>query len=418
MDTKADVLIIGGGAIGVCSAYYISQKGLRVVLVDKGEVCSGSSYGNAGLIVPSHCVPLAAPSALHNAWKKLFTPNGPIYLKPRLDRDLFHWVWRFRQACSQRHLQSATPLLRQLSLASARMFEELSVSESLSFGYEKTGYLRLYNTASGLQEGAEEIQLLKSFGVNCELLNREQIQQLEPGIRIDVLGGVSYPEDAHVVPSRFVRGLAERLVLQGGQVLPFTEVFDFETSGRTITRVKTTRGDFAAKEIVLSAGSWVPEIIRNLGIRLPIQGAKGYSFTFKKPARWPAIPFSLGEAGVAVTAMDEFLRISGTFALVGLDLSWNTTRMRSMLEQAPQYLPDLEIKNLELLEVWRGLRPCSPDGLPFLGRSPKHDNLIVAAGHAMIGVSLSPITGKLVSQVVTGEQPSFDLTALRVDRFE
>src|SRR4030095_9625610 len=128
--------------LGVCAAYYASKQGLRVVLVDKGEVCSGSSYGNAGLIVPSHCVPLAAPSALHNAWKKLFTPNGPIYLKPRLDRDLFHWVWRFRQACSQRHLQSATPLLRQLSLASARMFEELSVSESLSFGYEKTGYLR------------------------------------------------------------------------------------------------------------------------------------------------------------------------------------------------------------------------------------------------------------------------------------
>lgn len=418
MNTQADVLIIGGGAIGVCSAYYIRKQGLRVILVDKGEICSGGSYGNAGLIVPSHCVPLAAPSALPNAWKKLFTPDGPIYLKPRLDRDLFRWVWKFRRACNEQHLRSATPVLRQLSLASMRLFEDLASREDLSFGYEKTGYLRLYKTEAGIREAAEEVELVRSFGVDGQLLDGDQIRQMEPSIQIDVLGGVSYPEDAHVVPGRFVRGMAERLVEQGGQVLPFTEVFDFETIGRTITRVKTTRGDITTKEIVLSAGSWVPEIIWNLGIRLPIQGAKGYSFTFKKPAAWPSIPFSLGEAGAAVTAMGEFLRISGTFAIVGLDLSWNRARMRSMLEEVPTYLPDLDPRKLELLEVWRGLRPCSPDGLPFLGRSPKYDNLIVAAGHAMIGVSLSPITGKLVSQIVMAEQRSIDLTALRVDRFD
>lgn len=418
MNTEADVLIIGSGAIGVCSAYYISKQGLKVVLVDKGEVCSGGSYGNAGLIVPSHCMPFAVPSVLPNAWKWLFTPDGPIYLKPRMNHDLWMWIWRFREACSERHLRSAMPLLRELLLESARLFEDLIHCEGLSFGYEKTGYLRLYKTATGLREGAEEVELVRSIGVNGQLLDGDQVRQLEPSLRIDAIGGVSYPEDAHLVPGRFVRGLADRLASQGVQVLPSTEVFDFETVGRKITRVKTTRGDFAAKEIVLAAGSWVPEIIRNLGIQLPIQGAKGYSFTFEKPERWPAIPFSLGEAGVAVTAMGELLRISGTFAVVGLDLSWNRARMRAMLREVPTYLPDLEPKNLELKEVWRGLRPCSPDGLPFLGRSPKYENLVVAAGHAMIGVSLSPITGKLISQVVMGDRPSIDLTGLRVNRFD
>src|SRR5687767_4992036 len=140
MNTHADVLIIGGGAVGVCSAYYIGKRGLKVILVDKGEVCSGSSYGNAGLVVPSHCVPLASPGVLRNAWKFLFTPNGPIYFKPRLDRDLFQWLWSFRRACSTEQLRTAMPLIRELSLASSKLFEELAHLEGFSFCYEKKGY--------------------------------------------------------------------------------------------------------------------------------------------------------------------------------------------------------------------------------------------------------------------------------------
>ena len=415
---ETDVLIIGAGAVGVCSAYYTAQKGLRVTLLDKSEVCSGGSYGNAGMIVPSHCVPLAAPTTLRGAWKKIFTPNGPIYLKPRLDRELFAWVWKFRRACTMEHVRRAMPVLRQMSLASIELFENLARHEDLAFGFEKTGYLRLYKTTKGLREGAEELELARSAGVEGELLNVGQIQKMVPEIRLDVLGGISYPEDAHLVPAQFVRGLADHLVRKGVQILSFTEVFDFETSGRTITRVKTTRGEFTPREIVLSAGSWVPELARNLGLKLPIQGAKGYSFTFKKPSGWTSIHLSLGEAGVAVTVMGDSLRISGTFAVVGLDLSWNKIRMMAMLDEAPSYLPDLQTKNLELVEVWRGLRPCTPDGLPFLGRSDKYENLIVAAGHAIVGVSLSPITGKLVSQLLVGEESSLDLDAFSTNRFE
>lgn len=249
MDKEADVLIIGGGAIGVCSAYFARKQGLNVTLLDKGEMCSGSSYGNAGLIVPSHCVPLAAPAALRGAFNRLFTRDGAIYVKPRFDRDLFRWLWQFRRACTETRLRRAMPLVRELGLASAKLFKELAARESLSFGFETCGYLRLCKTESGLKEAAEELELVKSIGVKGQLLNGDEVQQLEPNVRVDVVGGVSYPEDAHLRPAHFVRGLAAMLEQDGVRVCPSTEVFDFETVGRKITHAKTTRGNFAAKQI-------------------------------------------------------------------------------------------------------------------------------------------------------------------------
>ena len=363
-------------------------------------------------VVPSHCLPLAAPNVLPGALKWLFTPDGPIYLKPRFDRSLFRWIWCFRKACNQSGLAGAMALLRELGLSSTRLFEDLARHEGLPFGFEKRGYLRVCKTESGLKAAAEEAELVKSVGVRAQVLTGSEIQRLEPNVRVEVLGGVSYPEDAHLNPALFVRGLAGLAAHGGVRILPSTEVFDFETSGRTVTRVKTT-GDFVAGQIVVAAGAWAPEILHNLGIRLPIEGAKGFSFTFKKPAKCPATPFSLGEAGVALTPMGSSLRFAGTFAIMGMDLSWNRSRMRSMLHQVADYLPDLDAENLELLEVWRGLRPCTPDGLPFLGRSRMFENLIVAAGHAIVGVSLSPITGELVSQLLVGEESSIDLSLLR-----
>lgn len=417
MSADSDVLIIGAGAVGVCSAYYASKRGLKVTLIDKGEVCSGCSHGNSGLIVPSHVIPLAAPSALPTAFKWMFTPDGPIFLKLRFDSDLFSWLWQFRKACNKGHLRRAMPLLRELSLESARLFEGLAHIDGLSFGYQKKGYLKVCKTASGLKSCEEEVNLVRSVGVEARIVDSRAIRELEPNLRTDVLGGIFYPEDAHIVPGEFVRGLARQLEQQGVQIQPSAEVLDFEFSNNRITRVRTTRGYFRAKQIVLAVGSWIPDFIRSLGIRLLVLGAKGYSFTFKRPAICPSIPFSLAEAGVAASPMGEFLRITGTFALVGLDLSWNRKRMQSMLKQVTTYLPDLEPRKFELLEVWRGLRPCSPDGLPYLGRSRKYENLIVAAGHAMIGVSLSPITGTLVSQLLMGETPSIDLSPLAVHRF-
>jgi len=417
MKPECDVLVIGGGAIGVCSAYFTARRGLKVALLEKGEICSGSSYGNAGLIVPSHCVPLAAPGNVSRALKWMFTPDGPVHIKPRFDLDLFSWLLRFFSACNDRRLRTSIEVLRRLSVESVKLFDELACTPGAGFDYEKKGYLRVYKTPEGLHDGVKEAELVRSAGGDARVLDSDGIKGLNPDIRIEVLGGILYAEDAHLSPAKFVQVLTSQMVSYGVGVHPFTEVIDFRKSGRRITSVRTTRGEFRAAEIVLAAGSWVPGIARCLGLRLPIQAAKGYSFTFQRPARCPAVPFSLGEAGVAVTPMGNRLRFAGTFDLAGLDFSLNRKRLAAILSAVPTYLPDLQPSDLNLLEIWRGLRPCTPDGLPLLGRSRHYDNLTIAAGHAMIGISLSPITGKLVSELAAKEEPSADISALAIERF-
>ena len=415
---KREVLVIGGGSVGICSAYYLNEQGCKVTVIDKGEICSGSSYGNAGLVVPSHSVPLAAPGVISKGLRWMFNPESPFYIKPRFNLELLSWLWKFRGACNERHVRQAMPIIRDLSLGSVQLFEELAAFDELEFGYEKRGMLLAFQTEKGLQGGVEEAHLMQEVGLEAEILDVAAIQKLEPNVRANVIGGIFYPQDAHLVPARFVRQLAGHLEKKGVEIQPLTEVIGFETSEREITAVKTTRGDFAADEIVLAGGTWSSGIARDLRIKLPIQSAKGYSITVKRPEKSPTRPFVLGEAKVAVTPMGETLRFAGTLEMAGLDFAINKRRVNAILNAVPKYLPDLRPVDLELIEIWRGLRPCTPDGLPFLGRSSRHENLTIAAGHAMIGLSLGPITGKLVSQIIAHEKPSIDLQMLSVERFD
>ena len=417
MKRETEILVIGSGAIGICAAHYLSEQNHKVAVVEKGEVCSGCSYGNAGLIVPSHCVPLAAPGMVSKALGWMFDPESPFYIKPRLDFELFSWLWKFRRACNRRHVQMAAPFLRTLSLASLRLYDDLAARKGLAFGFRKEGMLKAFNTPDGLEAGVEEARTLQDAGVETRIMNPEEIRELEPNIQIRATGGVFYPQDAQLNPFQFVHELARDVEKRGVDIHTSTEVLGLKTSGREITVVKTTRGDFTAREIVLAGGSWSPGIVRDLNLRLPIQPAKGYSITIKRPSQSPNIPISFGEAKVGVTPMGDTLRFGGTLELAGLDLSVNTRRVAAILKAVPQYLPDLDPETFELIEIWRGLRPCTPDGLPFLGRPRAYDNLIIAAGHAMIGISLAPITDRLVSQLVARETPEIDLALLNVERF-
>ena len=413
---SADVLIIGGGAIGVCSAHYLSERGRKVILVEKGDICSGSSYGNAGLVVPSHSIPLPTPGVISKGLKWMLNPESPFYIKPRFDLEFFSWLWKFRAACKAPNMLRTMPVIRDLSLASLNLFKELA--QDLEFGFKQKGWLVLFRTEQGLREGIEEAHLLQSIGLEAPVLSADEAAKMLPGKRVQTCGAVYYPQDSQLLPAQFVKGMASRAEQNGVEIHTGTEVLGFEANGSRVRKVQTTRGDFEASEVVLAGGSWSPVIARNLGIRLPIQAAKGYSITVKcPPERQLPVPVMMAEAKTGITPMGEDLRFAGTLELAGLDLSINRRRVDAIINNVPKYLPDLNPKQMDLVEIWRGLRPCTPDGLPFLGRSPAYENLIVAAGHAMIGISLSPITGRLVSQLVAGEKPAIDLAPLRVDRF-
>ena len=408
-------MIVGAGAIGICTAHYLSKTTKRVVVVERGEVCSGCSYGNAGLLVPSHCVPLAEPKAVSQGLRWMFSPDSPFYIKPRLDRDLVSWLWRFVRASTPRRVAAAMPLIRDLSFESLRLYEELG--DGLDFGLRQNGAVYLCRTQQGLARIVAESRHMADVGIQVEVLSAEDIQGLQPDVRFDVVGGVRYPQDGHIDPARFVTSLASKAAAAGVEIRTQTEVLGFGFQGSEIQTVRTTRGDIQATEVVLAGGAWSPNLAENLDLRLPIQAAKGYSVTVKRPEKAPDFPMMLTEAKVGVNPMGDALRFAGTLELAGLDFSINARRVQAILDAFPRYLPDLDPDQLELLEIWRGLRPCTPDGLPFLGRSGAHPNLTVAAGHAMIGISLGPVTGKIVADTVCGENTGFDLALTDVDRY-
>jgi D-amino-acid dehydrogenase len=415
MSEPRTALVIGGGVIGVCAAYYLAREGFAVQLVEQGEVAAGSSYGNAGLVVPSHSIPLAAPGVWWQGLRWMANPESPFYIKPRLDWELVRWLWRFRAACTTRHLGRAVPLLRDLNYASRALYRELAGLPGLDFGYLERGALQVFRTTQGLAGAGHEVEVLAAAGIAARRLDAAEARAVEPALAPSVAGAVLFPEDAQLVPDTFVTGLARVAQKLGVDVRRQTEVIGFRRAEGRILAVETTRGDLVADEIVLAAGSWSPGLARALGLRLPIQAGKGYSVTYRRPSAGPSIPLLLGEARMAVTPMGDTLRFAGTLELAGLDLSINRRRVDALTRAARGYLAGVE--RLERPEIWRGLRPCTPDGLPLLGRPSGYGNLLVATGHAMVGMSLGPITGRLVAQLASGRRPDLDLSLLAPDRF-
>lgn len=417
MNRKTETLIIGGGAIGICCAYYLHQLGKKVSVIEKGEICSGSSYGNAGLIVPSHSIPLAAPGVITQGLKWMFDPESPFYIKPRLDHEFISWLCKFRGACNEANVNRALPVLSNLNAVSLELFDELAALEGIEFNYEKKGVVQIFKTRKELDKGIKEARRLKEYGIESQVLENKDLNAYCGKMRTSSVGGLFFPQDAQLIPDRFVQQLACHIENNGVQLLTSAEVLGFEISGRKLATVKTTRGNIAVEEVILAGGSWSGNLARELQIKLPIEPAKGYSVTFKRPSSCPEIPIMMAETKVVLTPMDDMLRIAGTLELAGFDMSINNRRLQAILKSIPDYFPDFDISSLELIEIWRGLRPCSPDGLPYIGRPRRYDNVIIATGHGMKGISLAPITGKLVAQLAADEQPQIDLTVLGIDRF-
>ncbi|MFM1768886.1 MAG: hypothetical protein RJA22_1415 [Verrucomicrobiota bacterium] len=412
------VLILGGGVIGLSSAWYCARAGHRVTVVDRHPAGrDGCSFGNAGMVVPSHFVPLAAPGVVSLALKWMWNPESPLYIKPRLNWDLISWGWQFMRSANAGHVARSAPLLRDLNFASRACFEELAALPGHDFGLVQRGLLMLCKTAHALDEEAKAAAHANQLGVPAEVLDAAATARLDPGVRMDIAGSVFFPKDCHLSPGRFMAGLQQDLERQGASFRWETDVTGLRLEAGRITKVHTTSGDLAADEVVLAGGSWSPALAHDLGLKLPMQAGKGYSLTLPKPRQLPQICAIFTEARIAVTPMNGSLRFGGTMEIAGLNEEINPVRVRGIIKAVPAYYPDFQVADFDGIAPWRGLRPCSPDGLPYLGRTARAANLILATGHAMMGLSLGPITGKLVAQIASGDRPQFDLGLLSPDRF-
>lgn len=413
-----DIIIIGAGAIGLSCAVQCARKGHRVTVIERnGAGRDGCSFGNAGMIVPSHFVPLAAPGMVKLGLKWMLNPESPFYIKPRWDADLFDWSFKFWKAANAEHVRRSAPLLRDLSFASRAMFEELAAQNGNEFGLVTRGLLLLCKTQHGLDDEAKFATQANALGVPAEVLDAKQVAKLDSSVTMDVAGAIYFPKDAHFTPDRYVDVLQAQAEKLGVSFKWNTEVTGLETSSGKISAVETLHGELLADEIILCGGSWSPQLARELGLKIPIQAGKGYSLTLTQPRELPQLCSIFTEARMAVTPMGSSLRFGGTMEISGLNEDINPVRVQGIIKSVAKYFPKFSPADFENIQPWRGLRPCSPDGLPYLGRTAKFSNLVLATGHAMMGMSLSPVTGKIVSEIVSGEKPAFDLTLLSPDRY-
>ena len=416
--------VVGGGIIGLCCAYFLAQEGHRVTLVDRGApVDENCSFGNAGLVVPSHIVPMAAPGMVTMGLKWMRDPQSPFYVKPRLSPDLLSWGWKFYRVGNAAHVKRSAPLLRDLNMASRAAYEELD-SELGDFDFQQDGLLMLFKTQAGLDEEAHVAEHAQRLGMPSQVLDAGQTAQLEPALKLDVLGSVYYPHDCHMSPGKLMARLQAELRGRSADLRWSTEVTGWQTAGKRVRAAILDGGTTSsqnealeADEWVLCGGSWSPQTARDLKLRLPLQAGKGYSITLPHSSVMPSKAALLMEARVAVTPMGGKLRFAGTMEIAGLNTEVSQPRVQGIVNAVPRYYPEFVASDYEGLKAWAGLRPCSPDGLPYVGRTAKYDNLCVATGHAMMGLSLGPITGKLIAQTVTGREPQFASTLLNPDRY-
>lgn len=403
-------VIIGGGVVGLCSAYYLAKSGHEVTIVDQSDLKNGCSYGNAGMIVPSHVIPLAQPGMIAQGMKWMFDSKSPFYVKPRLSKELFSWGVSFYKHANQKHVDRSMPALRDLSLFSKELYQQFS-RESDLFQYQEKGLLMLFQSD---KVGEEEIHAGKEaekLGLEVDFLNKEEVLTLESGLNLNAKGGVHYKSDAHLSPNRFMAFLIAELGRMKVNFVSNSSVTDFKINNGSVEEVKTSTGSIKCDEVILSAGSWSPKIAKKLGINLSILPGKGYSFNIENVGQKPSIPSILCEGKVAVTPIGDKIRFGGTMEITHTnDHVINTKRVQGIVDTANKFYPEIQLIQPSINDIWHGFRPCTPTGLPLISRSEKVNNLVVATGHAMMGLSLGPATGKLVQELVDSEKLSVDVS--------
>ena len=415
------VLIVGGGIVGLSVAYYCSRKGHRVTLIERGgRNRDGCSFVNAGMLVPSHIVPLASPGMVRLGLRWMWNPESPFYVKPRLSADLLSWAWKFHRAATQARVDRAAPVLRDLHLASRDCYREWASLWNNEFNLVERGMLMLCNTERGLEKETKAAGYARGLGISAEVLTPSATAELEPKLRMAIAGSVYFPVDCHLTPGRLMAALAREVEAAGVEVSYDTGVDRWRSKENRIEAVRTSGSDGAevrADEYVICAGIWSQNVVRDLGIRIPMQAGKGYSLTVERPALLPSLCAILSEARVAVTPMGNSLRFAGTMELCGIDERIHLARVRGIVKSVAAYYPDITPAQLGQATVRTGLRPCSPDGLPYVGRVSRFANLSVATGHAMMGMSLGPITGKLMAETLSDEPRSCNMEGLSPDRY-
>lgn len=410
------VIVIGGGIVGLSSAYFLQKDGHEVTVIDKSDISAGASFVNAGYLTPSHIIPLASPGMMAKGIKYMFNSSSPFYMKPRLDADFLKWSWSFNRSSTKKNVEKAIPLIKDINLISRELYFDMHRSGEIGdFHLERKGLLMLYKTQKEAHHEHEVAKRAEEEGLEVSRLNRSELDALQPNLNSEIDGAVHYECDAHSSPGQIMGLLKSYLETQKVQFKLNEEVVDFEKEGRRFTTVVTNKGKHSADEVVLASGSWSKNVAKKLGLKILLEAGKGYRIDVARELgiRMPAI---LMEAKMAVTPMNGFTRFAGTMEFSGINHKIRKERVNAIANGASKYYNGLEISQQERDTAKCGLRPVTPDGLPYIGRTSKFDNLTIATGHAMMGWSLGPATGKFVSEIISNKKTSMNLAGFSPER--
>lgn len=380
-----------------------------MTLIEKeAEVCPpvSGAHANCGLLVPSDVTPLAAPGALGQGLRWMLDNSSPFYIAPRPRGALLRWLWLYRAAAPPARARAAAPVLHALHAASAVLHDELAREGGERWLYHHDGIVQAYEAPAAMDEAAAAAEVARGLGVRADALGPAEVRARFPGLRGELAGAFFFPDDGHMDPALFTRAMADRAAASGAEVRRGTEAIAVEPAGAGAVRVVTTLGDFVADQVVLAAGAWTPALTKGLGLALPIEPAKGYSVDVERPADFPDLPLYLGDA----------LRLGSTLELSGWDMTIRRKRVAGLRRAAQRVMGFLD--DAPVRQIWRGPWPVTPDGLPVVERVPRRERVILATGHCMLGLSLGPVTGKLVAELAGGRPPSLDLAPLSPARFD
>jgi D-amino-acid dehydrogenase len=409
-------IVISSGVIGTATAHYLVRSGWKVTLIERGELGSGSSHANCGLVCPSHILPLAEPGMVIKALKSLLQPNSPFRIKVRLDPALWSWMLHFAARCNGRDMIEAAHGIHALLDSSFTLYRQLMNDEQLECEFESRGLLFAFKSPAAMDEYVATNELMShTFQCAAKRFDGEALIELEPALKPGLAGGWFYHDDAHLRPDKLLSAWRAQLESEGANFISNCSFNAFVSKNGRAVAALTEKGEFEAEMFVVATGAWTPLLNRQLGCRIPIQPGKGYSLTMHRPDICPSIPLIFPETRVAVTPFQSSYRLGSTMEFVGYDDSIPPERLKMLRDGASPYLrePWCEPE----LEQWYGWRPMTYDSLPIIDRSPAFSNVIIAAGHNMLGLSMAPSTGKIVAEIANDERPHIDPAPYRLSRF-
>ncbi|MFC0878663.1 NAD(P)/FAD-dependent oxidoreductase [Saccharicrinis sp. FJH2] len=416
---KKKVIIIGAGTVGLHCAFFLSQAGFEVEVIDDRakDDYSNCSFGNCGYITPSHFVPLASPSMLQAGLKMLFDPTGPVYFPLSKNIKKLPWFMKFVRSANSKQVREVAPTLYKLNEQSRKLYELLTLKYEAQSDLVENGLLMASVSEEGFKEEIELTEMAGLLGIETKIYRSGELKEIEPDLEFNIAGAVLYKSDAHIHPQKHMIWLRNRLIEDGVGIRDGIQIDRILTSKGRIESILAKDKVFRADEYVIAAGAKSSDLAKMAGIRLPVIAGKGYSTDFVDSAVKLHTPVILTEARVALTPLKDGLRLGSGMEFSGETGHVRLRRVQAMLDRTHHAIPSIPSAEAEKLNIWEGLRPLSPDGVPFIGRTQKLHNLLFATGHAMMGMSLGPVTGQIISDVIAGNKTDFNMNQLHPDRF-